>query len=302
MAWTPPSSGAYEIYAVIDPENAVAETYENNNVLHRRITVLPPDPDEIAPHVDSFTINGGAGSTSERNVQLNTTVSDEQPGSGVARLYFVEYEYSQAANQWTPVRQSGWLEYASANSNYSWQLLPTSGMKFLQVWAADGAGNISVFPGKAYVNFAPAVQRVRLNQRRVYGYPLTNGQALTARLEPVSGDPDLYLWAPDHATRPPWVSNLRQGVDDLSIEAPVSGIYQVEVFGYSAAEYRLIVNTGAVVEAVSGAETAGGRDPSKEEIIPSQPLLAIEDEPAQGLGLPTPGQIQPPVLLPLIRR
>ncbi|HMN31329.1 MAG TPA: CARDB domain-containing protein, partial [Caldilineaceae bacterium] len=28
VAWTPPSAGAYEIYAVIDPENAVAETYE----------------------------------------------------------------------------------------------------------------------------------------------------------------------------------------------------------------------------------------------------------------------------------
>ena len=41
-AWTPPQEGDYEIYAVIDPDGAVAEVREDNNVVHRTVTALRP--------------------------------------------------------------------------------------------------------------------------------------------------------------------------------------------------------------------------------------------------------------------
>jgi hypothetical protein len=297
VAWTPPSAGNYDIYAVIDPNNAVAETYETNNILHHTVGVLPPAPDEIPPHVDSFTINEDARSTSERQVRLNVTASDEEPSSGLAKLLFVEYEYSEAANQWSPVQNSDWVDYATSHTNYTWELLPVSGMKYLQVWVADGAGNISIMPYKSYINFAPPIHRVRKNQRKVYRYELVTSQNLTVRLEPVSGDPDLYVWAQDHATRPPWVSNLREGVDDLSINVPVSGMYQIEVFGYSAAEYRLIVDIGGQATTAS---MTGGIDPTKP--TPVSPLVDNRDEPTAQFGLNTPGQSQQAIYLPMIRK
>jgi hypothetical protein len=195
------------------------------------------------------------------------------------------------------VQDSGWVDYAVGQSNYMWNLLPTAGLKYLQVWAADGAGNLSIQPFKAYINFAPATQRVRENQRKVYRYRVVDGQTLTARLEPVSGDPDLYLWAPDHDTRPPWVSNLREGVDDLSISAPISGVYQVEVFGFSAAEYRLFVD---VATGVSVAAVTGGIDPDKP--TPTVPPVDNAGAPADQLALNTPGQAQPVIYLPVIDR
>ena len=120
---------------------------------------------------------------------------------------------------------------------------------------------------------------------------------LKVRLEPVNGDPDLYLWAPDHATRPPWVSNLAEGVDDVQITAPVAGRYQVEVFGYSAAEYRLIVD----VNAATGAEVHGGIAPNKQTLF-TQPAVPADAAPPSNIGIDSPGQRQQPLFLPLVQR
>jgi hypothetical protein len=297
VAWTPPAAGEYVIHALIDPDNAAAETYETNNHIRRSITVLPPAADQLAPRVESFAINGGALHTDERTVTLNLLASDPEPGSGVTRFLVVEYEFSIAANQWVPVRQSAWLDYRPEDAGHTWSLIPTSGLKYLQAWVADRAGNISLFPGKTYINYLPVSQRVATNQRKIYRLELDTGQTLSARLEPVSGDPDLYLWPPDHQTRPPWVSNLREGVDDLVIQAPVAGNYQVEVYGYTAAEFRLIVD---VTSTVVAAAATSGVDPDKP--LPAGPPLDNEEEPSGGFALNSPGQGQQPLYLPLVQR
>lgn len=113
VGWTPPAAGDYEIYAVIDPDNTVAETIKENNTVHRTVTVLPPLSDQTASYVDSFTINDGDASTSQEGVLLDTTDSDPQPGSGVAQLRFIEFEYSQGAERWIPVNASEWMDYVT---------------------------------------------------------------------------------------------------------------------------------------------------------------------------------------------
>ena len=295
--WTPPAAGPYELYAVIDPSNTIAESNESNNVLHRTITALASAADQVAPHVDSFVINNGALDTADRTVLLNTTASDPAPGS-VASLLFLEYEYSQGANQWVPVQASGWLDYASVRANYSWTLLPAIGMRYLQVWAVDRAGNVSLFPYKQFITYDPPIHRVGLDQTRIYRYELAAGEQVLVRVQANSGDPDLYVWAPDHATRPPWVSNLRTGVDDVSFVAPLAGVYQVEVYGYSAAEYQLVVDhsTGLTV----AAQLRGGLDPDKS--IPSQPRIPLSNEPTARFALPAPTVTARSFYLPLIQR
>ena len=295
--WVPPAAGSYELYAIIDPSNSIVETNETNNLLQRTITVLAPAADQVAPHVDSFTINNGALDTADRTVRLNTSASDPAPGT-VASLLFLEYEYSQGANQWVPAQSSGWIDYATARADYRWSLLPSIGMHYLQAWAMDRAGNISLFPYKRFISFAPPIHRVGTDQVRIYRYELQAGAQILVRVQPSSGDPDLYVWSPDHATRPPWVSNLRTGIDDVSFVAPVAGVYQIEVYGFANAEYQLVVDHGN--ELTVAAQTTGGIDPEKSQ--PSQPRVPLNSLPTDKIALPGTEQSVRPLYLPLIRR
>ena len=211
VSWAPPAAGTYDLYAVIDPGNTVPEALETNNVISRTVTVLSTAADKVAPHVDSFAINDGASVTTSPAVTLDATASDNPGGSGVASLLYLEYEYSQAANQWYPVQNSGWVTYATAQNNYPWEMLPSAGMKYMQAWAADKAGNISLYPYRAYIDYVPATDHVEQGQVRVYRYTLAAGQVFAATLTPTTGDPDLYVWPPDFPTRPPWVSNQAVG-------------------------------------------------------------------------------------------
>ena len=101
-------------------------------------------------------------------------------------------------------------------------------------------------------------------------------------------DPDLYIWPPDADTRPPKVSNLGGSADESIVwVAPVSGVYQVEVYGYSAAQYQLAVNVTAVNRhrLAAGDEWIAGMDETKPER--NTPVLAVTSVPGAQLALPT---------------
>ena len=241
VAWVPPAPGTYELFAVIDPNNQFAESLETNNLISRTLSVLPPAADRIAPRVASFTIGDGSGLVTSPQVILNVSAEDPTPGSGVASLFFQEFEYSQGAGQWVPTQDSGWLTYTTSPLNFPWTLSPNAGMKYIDAWAADAAGNVSVYPFHRLVTYNPPVDSVALNQTRIYRYDVPAQTRLNARIEPISGDPDLYIWPPDTSASP-FVSNLPgTQVEQLSLQVDSPGTYQVEVYGYSAAEYRLSV-------------------------------------------------------------
>jgi hypothetical protein len=287
VAWNPTSAGEYELYAVIDPDNRVPEALESNNKVHRTVTVLPPVADLVAPRVDNFVIDEGSGVTTNDVIQLDTVASDPTPGSGVAGILFQEFEYSQGAGQWVPVQTSDWVDYATANTNYPWTLMPNAGVKYLQAWAADAAGNISVFPYRGFVSYIPPTDRVGMDQSRIYRYTLQQGERLTARVEVISGDPDLYVWTPN-PDAPPYVSNLSGTVtDQVSFSADQSGLYQVEVYGYSASEYRLTVTieTAAQGRSVAPANVAGV---DTDKPLPTQPALSLSSAPVVQTAVTAP--------------
>jgi len=64
--------------------------------------------------------------------------------------------------------------------------------------------------------------------------------------------------------------------------------------------YRLLTNVTSEATAVTAAQVVGGQDPTKS--VPIQPLVLISNEPGAQLGLPAPGQVQPKLYLPLVRR
>ncbi len=296
--WTPPSAGTYDLYAVIDPANTIPETTKANNVVRRSVSVMGPAADLIAPHVDSFAIDDGAAVTTQPEVTLDAMASDNTGGSGVASLLYLEFEYSQAAGQWHPVQNSGWLPYATAQSNYPWTLPATAGMKYMQAWAADHAGNISLYPYQAYINYVPAIDHVDQGQSRIYRLALTAGQALSVTVTPAAGDPDLYVWPPDFPTRPPWVSNQAFGADVVSFNAPVAGVYQIEVYGYTAADYHISMSAGQMAGALeTGAAPAAANKPAR-----TAPVLPVNSVPPTQIALPPAA---PPILrimLPVVFR
>jgi len=100
-------------------------------------------------------------------------------------------------------------------------------------------------------------------------------------LTPVWGDPDLYVWPPDwQAGRPPWVSNRSDvQVDEVAFAAPVSGVYQIEVYGYTAAQYQLSIRVGATMAALARRSAAG----TVGKPWPQSPAVPIADEPPRDL-------------------
>ena len=298
VIWTPSAAGEYTLYAVIDPAGQFNETLESNNVVSRKVTVLPAVGDQVAPHVDSFVINDGASSISNLAVSLDTVASDNPGGSGVAALMFVQYQYSAAADLWAPVQNSGWLGYSVARANYVWNLMPAGGVIYLQAWARDRAGNISVSPGGAYVNYRPASESVAAGQVRIYRYSLNAGQTITVRVTPTSGDPDLYIWAPDYTTRRPWISNRSSGFEEISFSAPIAGVYQIEVYGFTAAQYSISVTLSAATQIQADKAWV-----SADKSTYTQPYVALESQPGSYYALP-PGVETPDfrVYAPLVTR
>lgn len=301
--WVPAVPGVYTIYAVIDPDDVIPEDNEGNNVLRRRITVLEPAVDSVAPRVERFTIDDGAIETEDPSVTLEAVASDPEPGSGVADLLFIEYEYRNDVGDWTPVQNSGWLPYDAEPLIREWTMTLPSGIRYFQAWARDGAGNISHYPYWSTINYLPPVAGVQKDEVRVYRYNLNVGDKMTVRLEPISGDPDLYIWAPDSDDgRSPWVSNLRNAVDEITLVAPVTGEYQIEVFGYTAATYRLIIDiaTAQAAPQAALADEHGGIDPTKAMLY--APLVPVGSRPpATFLGLIEPA-VSSRIYLPMVRR
>ena len=251
LSWTPSQAGSYLLTAQIDPNNQIAESTENNNVVTQTVTVLPAAPDVDDPRVDSLTINAGQSTVTTTQIYLNANAVDypKNNPSGVASLRYVEYEYNAGSRLWIPVQDSQWIDYAQARNNHRWILSPVGGNHYLQAWAKDNAGNVSTFPYQASVDYTPPVDRVGRDQIRFYRRTLQSGDRLEVTVQPQSGDPDLYIWPPDwQSGRSPWVSNRTGPVSEsIAIDrAPVDGVYQIEIYGYLLAQYTLEIRVNDI--------------------------------------------------------
>ena len=301
LTWTPPSAGAYMLYARLDPNQQIAETDETNNVITRTLLVLPGAGDRVPPRVTGFTINDGSESTNAQTVRLHATAADPDPASGVVALNFIEFEYLPAANRWSPVNSSGWLDYADVRGGRDWQLTPGAGVKYLKTWAMDAAGNISARAANAFINYRPQSKTIGLGQTHFYRHQLQQGERLTARLSATTGDPDLYVWAPDHETRPPGISQAEAGDDTVTLVAPVAGLYQIEVYGHSDAAYQLAVEITADGASAMGDEIEGETEVFNQpqaKVAPDQPFVAVSSEP--GILVPEGGTTTTPTATPTV--
>ncbi|WP_281257223.1 ELWxxDGT repeat protein [Candidatus Viridilinea mediisalina] len=303
------ATGEVTIYAIIDPDGVIAEHNEQNNIVQRTIIVAPAGNDQVPPVVEQIRINGGAeAAVTAAQINVDVRASDPAPGSGVGHVNIIEYIYSDSIKRWVAIERSAWLPYLTTPANYRWTLQPLAGMRYIQVRARDGAGNISVGQARRLVNYIVSNDRIARDQTRVYRYMLDPGQAFEVNLEVLEGDADLYVWS-SQADQSAWVSNQSGSVNEqvrITADQVVPGLYQVEVYGYSAASYRLTTNIGASV-ANAASLANGGIDPSKTQpTMPVVPLSSIPSEHMGNLPVAVPELEQPAtgnmVYLPLVRR
>ncbi|HRJ42430.1 MAG TPA: PPC domain-containing protein, partial [Caldilineaceae bacterium] len=149
------------------------------------------------------------------------------------------------------------------------------------------------------IDYNPASDSVLAGQVRVYRRTVAAGQSLQVSVETLSGDADLYVWQPDGNRS--WVSNNDGlALDEVTLLAPQSGDYQIEVFGYQTSQYRLSV-------VVNTQRSAGVRDVSHlsaNKTPRTQPIVSPANAPEGNSALPVaPVAAMPgPVYLPLLSR
>jgi len=289
ITWKPTAPGNYLLYAVIDSSNKVVEQDETNNVIVRQISVMPPpNPgDHTSPIVNLFKINLGAATTENLDVSLYLSASDV--GSRVTKTIFAEFVYSQTINTWVPVYTSDWMPFSGSSSTYSWKIDTTPGAHYLISWVSDQYGNISA-PYMTHINYNPSTIMLEQNQVSIYRLALQAGQTITATLTSISGDADIYAFSPVHidGNRVLVGASYSTGSEDkIVIHAAETGIFQLEIEGYSAAQYSLTLQ-------IAGKSSADQFAPFGIELTPVLPKSKARSipinsgDPAIDYSIPAP--------------
>ena len=229
----------------------------------------------------------------QAEVALRISAADD-----AKRMYLREWIPDPTSGEWRVARSSGWIDYSPS---YSWTLSAGQGVKYLGAWVADASGNVSVFDeaGMCAVNRVDDTQTLAAGQRIQYRGDEEQGTLVIAYLTTVTGDPDIYAWAPFNAFRPDLASDQDVGpggTEDLGgRELQRSGRFLLEVHAAGPSEYSLSV-AGFKAQSARAAGMAVRSDKPR----PQHPLLVSDPLSAGELG-PTPAVVTK-LYLPTISR
>ena len=291
IVWTPAETGQHILYAVVDPAGQVGEGSETNNRAQWRFDVQPAvTADTTPPSLNTLQIADGSQSTTQPLAQLAFNATDNS--GTVATMYLVERVYSNAARRWIPLQQSGWIPYADT---FSSTLSAGGGVHYLQIWAADPAGNVSPNSLQAPINYLPEEDRVRTGQVRLYRLTLAAGETLNATVTPSTGDPDLYLWDSSGALVD-YSNEYDLTPDQVTFTASTAGTYQLEVYGYAAETVY-----GISLSPNLSAQLATASSPNS-KTVPETPSVAADAAPPVQQALPAAPTTGWQLFLPLTTR
>jgi hypothetical protein len=242
-AWAPTQPGSLQICATIDPDNQVAESNENNNLYCNWVEVIASPPTDTTPPSVEAVYTGLSYYTPYIN--LGVSASDPSPSSGMGWSYFLFWEFVPSINDWLVMEESGWHPYSYYNtlSIFDWP-----GPRFVEVYAADLAQNVSNPSGWGVFNYIPPDDFLFPGESRWYLYPLLAGDTLQANLTVYWPDPDLYLWSESGARLA--VSATDGGApESLSYTATQDEWVWLEVYAY--ADYPDFFTSVGVSQAVA---------------------------------------------------
>jgi len=285
-----PPAGTYQLFAVIDPANQVAEVDETNNTVRSWFTVIPapiiPPADSLPPVVDEVTVGGLW--TSSAYTTLNVSAHDNAGGSGVAWVYIFTWEYFPGLRDWLVTNESGWLPYSlgAASQSYWINFGYFEGPRFFSVYVADQAENASLDASSAMINYIKPDNFIFPDESHLFAFPLLAGDSFSANLqnEYPDNDADLYLWPPDYPGHAYWASATPGSATEiLNVSIPIDGWYWLEVYGYDFSYYNLTLGLSALSET----GVPGSLPPWAEGVRPrTTPLALAEDQPSYKAILP----------------
>jgi hypothetical protein len=249
ISWPFPAAGDYRITVQVDPDHLFNESNRNNNQAFIDITVHPPLPDETAPIITEFAVDGGEIVSTE---QIELRFSAEDPtGTGIANgvesFNVIEFMYDDNVQNWIVVQESGWLPFDDYSQNdtvddFLYAPYPEMGVHYMLLFVADGAGNIS---SPAFVLFNRIFEIGVIDEGEVQVFRLSAlaGENYRVTVTPlaVGQNPDLYVWAPDNSLVE--FSEAGAGQPDIiEFTAGQTGEYQIEVEGFTAVRYSLEIH------------------------------------------------------------
>jgi uncharacterized repeat protein (TIGR01451 family) len=260
----------------VDRPNPVVNTATvtsdgRSQMLKARVLLLPgaPPNDVRPPKVTSVRI-ANSDVLTDPNVMLTIAATDD---TEVRSMKIQEWILAtDSAAHWQIVETTDWLPF---QTQYLWTLSSQGGTHYIGVWVADDAGNTSLL-GHQAMDFASLIlpgEMVDAGQKVAYMVHYEAGIDVTATLETLSGDADLYIWYPNSHGLPDAYSNADgTAIDQVSFTAPTSGRYLFVVHGYTAATYNLSIvpNGGGAAKAGVGT-TASSTKPvlSNDSILTS---------------------------------
>jgi uncharacterized repeat protein (TIGR01451 family) len=235
----------------------------------RAVVVLMPamPPRDVRPPTAQLTIEGADVAT-ERNVTLRINATDD---IGVRRMLIREWQLvTEPVPHWKVITPGVWEEFRPTRE---WQLGGTAGTHFIGVWVADEAGNISVLTRSSldFVSLILPGETVAFGGVDAYLVAYRAGEQVTARLETVNGDADLYVWHPGNLGLPDGAST-RDGtaVDTLSFTTPRAGVYLFVVYGAARSTYNLSITPGGGSVAELEMTLAAGKPPT----LTAEPVIS----------------------------
>lgn len=266
-------------------------------LLQNSVEFVATSRDLTTPTVKSVDILGAASLVNARETTL-AIVAEDAGGSRVNAIFVVEYAFSGIANApWNVVANSGWLSYKPPRLTLPWTMGTAPGVHYFQVFAADGAGNVSPEPVLAMLSYQSGTTTIGQNELRIYRIRPGAGKTVTVTMNAGSGNPDLYVFGPGVRFTP----ETDNPTEQLSFTAQ-EGLYQIEVEGFQAGSYSLTVNPG---------NTANGAAPESRPSL-DRPRISVitlqaEEPPPESAPLteapvnPEPAGLDQKIYLPLLR-
>lgn len=319
LSWTGvsvPAGGHVSLSYQVEPAQAVTQpkavtntatiTVGAESIQRRAVVVLLPQPspgDSVAPKVQSVTISDRDVLT-DQDVTLHVDATDN-----VAVKWMAIAEWSLETRPWPRWQAMHTTEWVPFQPEYEWTFSGRSGTRFIAVWVADAALNVSRLTPDA-MDFASLVlPNDSVSEGRLIPY-LVHYEAredVTAVLTPQTGDADLYVWYPGSYGLPDqWSRQGDSTQDQVTFTTPRAGSYLFVVYGATAATYNFSLTPAggprapAIAEAVLdrqasvGALATGGL-PLTESILTQSGLSPLD------IATPPQGPFTK-VFLPLVRR
>lgn len=272
-------------------QRAHFEQFERSTAIQASLNVdpgLPPDRDVLAPHTRLVVLDGEVANRGQAQLAVE---ADED----VSSMYLREWTLDPGSGAWVVAQNSGWRAYAPS---VTWPLSQGAGVKYLGVWVADEAGNVSQLDelSLAFANRLATQEPLAGGLRHQYRFAVEPGETGVFNVIAEGGDPDLSVWKPRSGRLPAYTSMETGLLDAVGLRSDMDGIYLAEVSANGDSAYTFLMLGSASATTSSPVPSSGAAEKTK----PEHPL-AVSDPLSAGQAA-APGLELRPTYLPIIVR